>query len=133
MYRVITYRSKLLKKNTIPIDFDELATDSSVADFAEEKQPKRKKSKNKPDEKTYFIDGVEVREEDLTADEKLDLEANALLNGDGFYTPLLPLDYYDEENQTEGKKTNVLMVAAVVLVTVALLAGIVVGMMIFMK
>ena len=133
MYRVITYRSKLLKKNTIPIDFDELATDSSVADFAEKKQPKRKKSKNKPDEKTYFRDGGEVREEDLTADEKLDLEANALLNGDGFYTPLLPLDYYDEENQTEGKKTNVLMVAAVVLVTVALLAGIVVGMMIFMK
>lgn len=130
MYRVITYRSIPLKKNTFSID-GYAATEDSVANFDAEK-PKKKK-KQKEEEKTYIIDGVEVREEDLTPDEKLDMEANAILNTDGFYDPLLPLDYYEEEEESSGngKKVNKGAIAAIIGVTLLLVGGII-GAMIFL-
>ena len=129
MYRVITYRSRPLKVSTFSID-DDAATDSSVAAFDEEniESVENKSKKKQKDEKTYIIDGVEVSEEDLTIDEKLDLEANAILNADGFYNPLLPLDYFEEEEENKPQKASPLMIVAVVAVTVLLLAGVAAAM-----
>ena len=116
MYRVITYKSKPLKKNTIIFEGD-----SSSSDFGEKK---------KKEEITYLIDDVEVREEDLTPDEKLDIEANAILNQDGFYTPLQPIDKFMQPEQTHKKSGNGWKIALIVAGTVAILAGIV-AVMIF--
>ena len=125
MYRVITYRSKPLKKNTIIIE-----EDFSSSDFDEPK----KKRKRDIDEKTYLIDGVEVREEDLTPDEKLDIESNALVNGDGFYTPLQPIDAYftTEETQENKKSNNALKIGLVIGAAVILLAGMIALMIKFL-
>lgn len=154
MYRVITYRSKLLKKTAYSIE-ELSAAGNPVADFddfneyeknidKQSKKAKKNKKEKKPKEniengdslefenkeRTYIIDGVEVNEEDLTYDEKIDMEANALLNGDGFYTPLLPLDYYERESKTTTeKKPNALLMGVVIFVTIAIVAGIVVAMM----
>lgn len=132
MYRVITYRSKLLKKTTY--SYDEIsAADDSVADFDdfeyEEIEKKSKKKKKQKEEQIYEIDGEAVREEDLSVDEKLDMEANALLNVDGFYNALLPLDYYDteENNYTDydsKKKVNTLGIVLVLVGTVIALGAI---------
>lgn len=139
MYRTITYRSKALKNKTIFIyDSPEEAADVSVASSAESektekpvKAEKKKKRKEKSEEVTYIIDGVEVREEDLTEDERADLRSEALLNTDGFYTPLKPLDYEEpEEEETETKSSNKKMIGmiAVIAVAVIMVAGVIVAM-----
>ena len=131
MYRVITYRSRPLKVSTFPID-DITATDEPVADFDEEinskKKKKKKKTKDIPDEQTYIIDGVEVSEEDLTFDERLDMEANALLNSDGFYSPLQPLDYYDNESDGKPVKSNKFAIIGIIMVMVMIAVGVGVAM-----
>ena len=125
MYRVITYRSKLLKKSTYT--FDEIsAMDYSIAAFDEPESGKKKKKKKKEvEEQVYEINGEKVREEDLSIDEKLDMEAEALLNVDGFYDALLPLDYFENEQagDTPKKKTNVLGIVLVILGTVIILGS----------
>ena len=124
MYRVITFKSKELKKKTVF-----LAADNSAADFDNENIQNTKKKKKKKEIVTYIIDGVEVREEDLTEDERLDIASNNLLNTDGFYTPLKPEDYTEKANDSEeytetSKKDNTaLKIAAVLAVAVALMAG----------
>ena len=140
MYRTITYRSKALKNKTIFLyDSPEEAAEVSVASSTEEKEPdkpkkvdkSKKKRKEKAEEITYIIDGVEVREEDLTEDERADLRGEALLNTDGFYTPLKPLDYEEpEEEETETKPSNKKMIGmiAVIAVAVIMVAGVIVAM-----
>lgn len=126
MYRVITYKSKELKKKTI-----DLAAAQSAADFdilPEEKKPKRRRKKQ-DESLTFIIDGVEVREEDLTPDERADIEAETLLNEDGFYTALKPIDVIDEPEEEEevepekkaGKKWQI---AAVVTAAVVIIGAI---------
>lgn len=126
MYRVITYKSKELKKKTI-----DLAAAQSAADFdilPEEKKPKRRRKKQ-DESLTFIIDGVEVREEDLTPDERADIEAETLLNEDGFYTALKPIDVTDEPEEEEevepekkaGKKWQI---AAVVTAAVVIIGAI---------
>lgn len=133
MYRVITYRSRPLKKSTYPLDAADSAAPFGEDKNTEKKKPKKetkekKKKKEKPEEKTYIIDGVEVREEDLTQDERADIESNSVLNQDGFYDPLPPLDVYDTVEK-EKKGTNKLKIIGVVAVMVVVLAGIAVAMM----
>ena len=120
MYRVITYRSKELKKKSYSLKELSAAVNPAV-DFDDDiyeqdydKVNKKNKGKNRPDEKTYIIDGMEVYEEDLTQDEKLDMEASSILNIDGFYNPLPPLDYYDQGGGEMKKKSNKLGVTLVV-------------------
>lgn len=126
MYRVITYKSKELKKKTL-----DLAAAQSAADFdilPEEKKPKRRRKKQ-DESLTFIIDGVEVREEDLTPDERADIEAETLLNEDGFYTALKPIDVTDEPEEEEevepekkaGKKWQI---AAVVTAAVVIIGAI---------
>lgn len=133
MYRVITYKSKQLKKKTIKLAAEEPAADFDVQDLPEESGKKKKKrKKNKEESITYIIDGVEVREEDLTPDEKADIEAETLLNGDGFYTALTPIDVEPEEEvipeaeegEPEKKKAPAIAIAAVVVVTLLIIAAI---------
>lgn len=130
MYRVITFKSKELKKKTIYIETE---PDISVSDF-DDIETKRHRSRKKKDEgKVYMIDGVEVREEDLTNDEKMDLQAEALLNADGFYTALMPFDQIseekeenveDEESNSDKKKDfTFIKIAGVMLGAIALIAG----------
>lgn len=88
MYRVITYRSRELKTKYISLN----AADQSAVNFNEEK--------------IFLIDGIEVNEEDLTNDERLDIEAKNMLNGDGFYNPLRPFDYYDIGDDKPQKKNT---------------------------
>ena len=143
MYRVITYRSRPLKKNTIKLEatgtpvaaFDEPVKQSgnkNATDIKAEKKTRKelrqekkelKAQKKSEREKIYIIDDVEVREEDLTADERADIEANAILNIDGFYTALKPLDYYENE-EIKNNKPNKLMIAVIVLGMIACVAAV---------
>lgn len=93
MYKVITFRSRELKKNTFKI-----AEESSSADFSSVKNS------------TYIIDGVEVREEDLTALEREDINAAEEFNKDGFYTAPLVADK-DDVNLEPKKIDNKTKVA----------------------
>lgn len=130
MYRVITFKSKELKKKTIYIETE---PDISVSDFDDVETERRRSRKKKDEGKVYMIDGVEVREEDLTNDEKMDLQAEALLNADGFYTALMPFDqiseekeenFEDEESNSDKKKDfTFIKIAGVMLGAIALIAG----------
>lgn len=74
MYRLITFRSRELKKNTI-----KLAAENTAADFRAENS-------------VYVINGLQVNEEDLTRLEKEDISAAKEFNTDGFYTSPEVLD-----------------------------------------
>lgn len=127
MYRIITYKSKPLKKSTIILEEDSTSSDFSDNYIEEKPKKKQKKQKKKPDEVTYLIDGVEVSEEDLTIDERLDIESAALLNQDDFYTPLKPVDAFLEggEEVAEKKKSgNGWKIGVIIGVTFLLLGGI---------
>ena len=132
MYRVITYKSKPLKKTTIILEEDNTSSDFSE-NYIEEK-PKKKKKK-KPHEVTYLIDGVEVNEEDLTFDERMDIESAALLNQDDFYTPLKPVDAFvdgKEAPEPKPKNGNNLKIGLIIVATLLLLGGIGVAMYFFL-
>ena len=56
-------------------------------------EQKRTRSLEPASENIYVINGEDVAEEDLTKEEREDIEANKLLNQDHFYDPLEPLDW----------------------------------------
>ena len=108
MYKLITYRSRRLESNyseKLPTgsmlvgSFNEIIEE--IEDEPERKltRKERKAQKKKLKEyeaqsnvKTYIIDGEEVEEGDLTAEELASIKASEMINKDSFYDALEPLD-----------------------------------------
>jgi len=109
MYYAITFESKELKKSKIYItdiedgeDYEdeednELLQKPEKMSWRERKAQKKQleaeQEFNISSENVYLINGEEVAEEDLTKEERADIEANKLLNQDHFYDALEPVDW----------------------------------------
>ena len=98
MYQAIVYKSKPLKKNIVFID--------------EQADVKLKQD-------VYIINGEKVKVEDLTENEKNDIIANEMLNQDGFYTPLSPLDINTKEEKPTLSKKKILIIILLMLTIIA--------------
>lgn len=109
-YYAITFKSKELRKNKIYItEYDDI--EDFEAENAQESEIKMSRSERRAQKKqlkaernrqqntenlagnVYIINGEEVAEEDLTKDERADIEASNLLNQDHFYDPIDPIDW----------------------------------------
>lgn len=118
-YYAITFKSKKLKRSIVYIDilpdleenktidnidsiFDANSSEPEVKMSRKERRAQKKQLKEEQkrtrslepaSENIYVINGEDVAEEDLTKEEREDIEANKLLNQDHFYDPLEPLDW----------------------------------------
>lgn len=108
-YYAITFKSKKLRKNKIYInEYDDMEDSEDEYQESEMKMSRKEKRAQKKQlkeernrkqntenlaENVYIINGEEVAEEDLTKDERADIEANNLLNQDHFYDPIDPIDW----------------------------------------
>lgn len=132
MYKVTTYRSRPLKRQNVTIN---AAADAAA--FVEEKKPakekkgkkgkkNKRKDKNIPEEKVYIIANEEVRESDLTDDERADIYAEQAINKDGFYTALDPIDinYVEYGKGSVLDKRKFIAVVGVIVGAIVLLAGV---------
>ena len=136
-YRVITYRSRKLKHSTII--FDDLGAEDSAPisgfDDAEDEieeddeeevrltrrerraQRKQLKKEQKENEKKFRIGDEEYNEDDFDPEDVEDMRASEMLNKDGFYDPLEPIDSGEEKvREKKSMQTYLIIGGATVLV-----------------
>ena len=133
-YRVITYRSRKLKRNTILIDEMGAGDSGPVSDFEDldedeyddddedvlltrrerRAQKKQLKKEQRENAKKFRVGDEEYNEDDFDPEDVEDMRASELMNKDGFYDPLEPIDSSEEHiNQNKSTKTFLMIGAAV--------------------
>lgn len=141
-YRVITYRSRKLKHSTMIFDdlgaddsapisgFDDVDDEDEYDDDEEEvrltrrerrAQKKQLKKEKKENEKKFRVGDEEYNEDDFDPEEVEDMRASEMMNKDGFYDPLEPIDSGEERVREKKSARTYLIIGAATLVVVGII------------
>ena len=125
MYQVITYRSRELKVNKIPLTGEEVSSptsdnkDDEKLTFKEKRALKKELKKAKQAEFAKLSGMDEYTEDDFNPEEVEDMRVASILNNDSFYDALEPIDLNEPKNKKTQDPKKILLVAGVVLLMFA--------------
>lgn len=140
-YRVITYRSRKLKNSTIIFDdlgtedsapisgFDEIDDEEDDDDEEEVRltrrerraQKKQLKKEQRENEKKFRVGDEEYNEDDFDPEDVEDMRASEMMNKDGFYDPLEPIDSGEERVREKKSSKTYFIIGGATLVVLGII------------